>query len=68
MPCLKKNVQDKFSDCEVGTIGHRLTLGWTIVPDQNQGTEATLNCVVAFLTLHEFIGIKSASNGEVEQY
>ncbi len=32
--------------------------------NQNQGTEATLNCVIAFLTLHEFIGIKSVSNAD----
>jgi hypothetical protein len=32
--------------------------------NQNQGTEATLHCIIAFLTLHEFIGIKSTTNGE----
>jgi len=32
--------------------------------NQNQGTEATLNCIIAFLTLHEFIGVKPATNGE----
>ena len=32
--------------------------------NQNQGTEATLHCIIAFLTLHEFIGVKSTTNGE----
>ena len=32
--------------------------------NQNQGTEATVHCIIAFLTLHEFIGVKSTNHGE----